>query len=204
MMSRSSSNSGLRWRSTGVPMITITVSVSEIVEGSSERTSLPAASVRRSTGSAPCSWKGICPSPMVRSAGSSMSSAQTLQPLSASEIARGRPTCPNPPTMTTSYFIFFSILERSSFSRAQLFANERERIVDDEIELVFRVPAEYADSLFRSADPIPNVCRRHGHVPEPGECRAGIDARPDPVGELTHFQGVVAAEVEVVIPHSLL
>src|SRR5882724_8565173 len=204
MMSRSSSNSGLRWRSTGVPMTTITVSVSEIVEGSSERTSFPPASVRRSTGSAPCSWKGSCPSPMMRSARSSMSSAQTLHPLSASEIARGRPTRPNPPTMTTSYFIFFSILERGSFSRIQPFANERERIVDDEVELVFRVPAEYAGGLFRGADPISNVRRRHGHVPEPGECRAGIDARPDPAGELTYSQGVVATEVEVVIPQSLL
>ena len=83
----------------------ITVSVPEMTLGSSDRVRLPLASTWRSTGSAPSSWNGIRPSPMVRWARGLMSSAQTFWPVSASEMASGNPTCPNPPTITVSYFI---------------------------------------------------------------------------------------------------
>ena len=102
---RMGSNSGFRCRSTGVPTTKTTVSVSEISDGRRERVNLPVSRTRRSALSAPSSEKGISPRPILSWTAAFTSTAQTRFPRSASEMPSGKPTCPNPPTMTTSYFM---------------------------------------------------------------------------------------------------
>src|SRR4051812_28523591 len=170
-------------------MITTTVSVCEIVSGSSESDNRRSLNTRRRTGSAPSSEKGILPSAMIGNTRSSISSAHTFAPRSAREMASGSPTCPKPPTMTTSYF--------TATSR-KLLADEPQRVVDDGVEVMSRRPPQGLSGLVRDSDAKSDVSGWNGHLPESGKLKIGVDARPDRLRQLVHPEGVVAADVEVV------
>jgi len=94
--------SGLRCSSTGVPITTTRVSAVPTTAASVVATSRPEAMAVSSFGCAPGSQKGRVAALIRSTVAASTSYTATDAPLSASAMARGRPTCPPPPITTTS------------------------------------------------------------------------------------------------------